>query len=170
MKNIIIGFMLTAAWTWAVDLGSVPPKVTLSGKDGGIVDGPAWSSAMIKNKVTVLFYVDPDRKDDNNVLDKALQAKHFNRKKYRSIAIVNMEATWMPDAIIERKLSNKKKEFPDTLYVKDKNKVLVKKWGLEDDASDVLLFDKSGKLIYKKFGRLGHKEIAKVIKLIEGNL
>jgi len=162
--------MVTATCIWAVKLGSVPPKVVLSDKNGGKIDGTAWSSTMIKNKVTVLFYIDPDRRDDNYILTKALQAKHFDQKKYRSIAIINMDATWMPNIIIERKLGSKNEEFPHTLYVKDKKKVLVKQWKLEDDASNVLLFDKHGKLIYNNFGRLGQKEIAKVIKLIEQNL
>jgi len=148
----------------------VPPPVVLSGDNGGNVDGSEWSSSMLVNKVTLLFYVDPDKKEENSALTKALKAKHFDRNKYRSVAIINLAATWMPDAVIEMKLKAKQKEFPDTLYVKDKKKVLVKKWGLKDDASDVLLFDKNGKLIYKKFGRLGQKEIEKVISLIESNL
>jgi hypothetical protein len=64
----------------------------------------------------------------------------------------------------------KQKEFPDTIYAKDKKKVLVKKWQLADDNSDILVFDKNGKLIYKKFGKLSPEEIQKVLALIEKNL
>ena len=170
LKKIAVFSFLSVAGLHAIDTGTVPPKVLLSGEDGGIVNGKAWSSAMLKDKVTVLFYVDPDKKDENSALTKALKAKHFDRKQYRSVAIINLAATWMPDAVIEMKLSAKQKEFPDTIYVKDKRKVLVKKWSLKDDASDILLFDKSGKLIYKKFGKLGQNEIDKVIALIEKNI
>ena len=170
MKKIITGFLLTIVSGFAIEIGSVPPNAALSGENGGIVNGADWSSSMLKEKVTVLFYVDPDKKDENNALSKALKAKHFDRKKYRSVAIVNLAATWMPDAVIEMKLSAKQKEFPDTIYVKDKKKILVKKWGLKDDASDILLFDKNGKLIYKKFGKLNQKEIDQVIALIEEKL
>jgi predicted transcriptional regulator len=99
-----------------------------------------------------------------------LKKRHFDRSNYASVAIVNLAATWMPNALIESKLKSKQKEFPDTTYVKDKKKVLVGKWNLADDNSDVLVFDKSGALIYKKFGKLSAKEITFVLELIEKNL
>ena len=46
----------------------------------------------------------------------------------------------------------------------------MKKWALADDNSDILVFDKSGKLIYKKFGKLSKSEIEKVISLIKNNI
>jgi predicted transcriptional regulator len=47
--------------------------------------------------------------------------------------------------------------------VKDKNKLLVKKWNIEDDNSDVIIFDKNGKYIYKHFGKLTDKDNSEVI-------
>jgi predicted transcriptional regulator len=46
----------------------------------------------------------------------------------------------------------------------------VEKWGLADDNSDILIFDKKGKLIYKKFGKLSKKEVSSVLALIQKNL
>jgi predicted transcriptional regulator len=86
------------------------------------------------------------------------------------VAIVNLAATWLPNALIESKLKSKQKEFPDTTYVKDKKKVLVNTWKLADDNSDILIFDKKGKLIYKKFGKVSDSEIKSVISLIEKHL
>ena len=170
MIKLLIIFLLSAGSLFAIEVGKIPPKAVLSGDDGGIVDGKEWSSSMLKKKVTVLFYVDPDERDENYDLTQALKVKHFSRKKYRSVAIINLAATWMPNFVLETKLKKKQKEFPDTIYVKDRNKVLVKKWNLKDDASDVLVFDKSGKLIYKKYGKLDSKEIEDLMKLIEKNL
>ena len=170
MKKIVVTILFAVVSALAVDVGALPPKAVIGGENGGVVDGGEWSSSMLRDKVTVLFYVDPDKKDENSALSKALKEKHFDRKRYRSVAIINLAATWMPDALIEMKLSAKQKEFPDTIYVKDRKRVLLKRWGLKDDASDILLFDKSGRLIYKKFGKLNRKEIGKVIGLIEMNL
>jgi len=170
MKNVLLSMLLLSGIGMAVELGKVPVEVTLEGKDGGKVDGSAWHSSMLKGKVYALFYVDPDKKDVNNVLADALKAKDFNRKKYNSVAIVNLAATWIPDTIIESKLKDKQKKFPHTVYVKDKEKVLVKKWSLADDNSNVLVFNKKGKLIYKKFGKVSDNEIQEVITLIEKNL
>jgi len=154
----------------AVETGKMPAPVTISGDSGGRTDGKAWNSVSLKGKVHIVFYVDPDKKDLNEALNQALKKRHFDRSRYGSVAIINMAATWMPNAAIEMKLKSKQKEFPDTTYVRDRNKVLVKKWALADDNSDILVFNKKGELIYKKFGKLSSSEISSVLKLIEKNL
>jgi len=170
MQKVVLGFLLLAGSCMAVELGQVPSAVTIDGNNGGRVDGKAWSSSMLKGKVHIVFYVDPDKKDLNEDLSNALKKRHFNRKKYASVAIVNLAATWLPNAIIESKLKDKQKKFSDTIYVKDKKKILVKEWDLADDNSDILIFDKKGKLIYKKFGKVSDTEIVEVLQLIEQNI
>ena len=170
MKKIVLGFLVLAGTVLAVELGKVPSSVILDGDNGGKTDGSEWNSKMLKGKVHILFYVDPDERDLNETLSQALKKRHFNRKKYASVAMINLAATWLPNVILESKLKAKQKEFPDTIYVKDKKKVLVNKWGLADDNSDILIFNKKGKLIYKKFGKLSDKEIKSVLALIEKNL
>jgi YtfJ family uncharacterized protein len=170
MKKIILSVLLLAGSSMAVEIGKVPGIVSLSGENGGKVDGSVWSSKTLKGKVHIVFYVDPDKREENEALSKALKKRHFDRNKYASVAIINLAATWLPNAILESKLKTKQKEFPDTIYVKDKKKVLVNKWNLADDNSDILIFDKNGKLIYKKFGKLSAKEIKDVLALIEKNL
>lgn len=154
----------------AIELGTLPKAVTIEGENGGKVDGSAWESSMLKGKIHTLFYVDPDKRDINNPLADALKARKFDRSKVNSVAIINLAATWLPNVFIESKLKEKQKKFPHTVYVKDKKKVLVKEWNLEDDNSDILIFDKKGKLIYKKFGKVSDDEIKEVIALIEKNL
>ena len=170
MQKVVLGFLVLLGSCMAVELGQVPSSVTIDGDKGGRTDGKAWSSSMLKDKVHIVFYVDPDKKDLNENLSDALKKRHFNRKKYASVAIVNLAATWLPNAIIESKLKSKQKEFPDTTYVKDKKKVLVNKWQLADDNSDILIFNEKGKLIYKKFGKVSDEEIVEVLKLIEKNI
>ena len=154
----------------AIELGQVPSNVVIEGENGAKIDGTSWNSSMLKGKVYTVFYVDPDEKDLNNPLADALKARKFDRKKVNSVAIINLAATWIPNAILETMLEKKQKEFPNTLYVKDKKKVLVNKWNLADDNSDILIFNKKGQLIYKKFGKVSASEIKDVIKLIEKNL
>lgn len=170
MKKIIVALAVLSTSMMAVEKGKIPSPVTISGNNGGKTDGSVWNSSSLKGKVHIVFYVDPDKKDLNEALNQALKKRHFNRSKYGSVAIVNMAATWMPNAAIEVKLKSKQKEFPDTIYVRDRDKVLVKKWALADDNSDILIFNKKGELIYKKFGKLSKSEIAEVLSLIEANL
>ena len=170
MNKIVLGFLVLVGSAVAVELGKTPSSIVLNGDNGGRTDGTAWNSKMLKGKVHILFYVDPDERKLNEPLIQALKKRHFDRKKYASVAMINLAATWLPNVVLESKLEAKQKEFPDTIYVKDKKKVLVNKWNLADDNSDILLFDKSGKLVYKKFGKLSAKEISFVLELIEKNL
>ncbi len=170
MKKILLGMLLVLGSASAIEVGKVPPNVVLSGKDGGRVDGTAWNSSMLKGKVHIMFYVDPDERKLNEPLTEALKKRHFDRKKYGSVAVINLAASWLPNAVLEAKLKAKQKEFPDTIYVKDKEKIVLKKWNLADDNSDILLFDKNGKLIYQKYGKLSNREIKTLLALIDKHL
>ena len=170
MKKIMVGFILTLYPLVALELGKVPTKVILSAEQGSMVDGTAWDSSMLKDKVHIVFYVDPDEKDLNKALTERIKSRKFDNKHFNSVAIINLAATWLPDVILESSLEEKQKKFPRTTYVKDKEKYLVKHWNLTDENWDTLLFDKKGKLIYKKSGQLNSIEAIKVIKLIENNI
>lgn len=144
--------------------------VTLEKESGGKLDGTAWSSDSLKDKVHVLFYVDPDEKELNEHVGERLKKENFNRKNYASVAVINMDATWLPNFALENALKKKQEKYPDTLYVKDLKKVLVSKWELKDDSSNVLLFDKSGKLIFKIEGKASNDQLESLVKMIKENL
>ena len=165
MKKLLTTLLIATVSTFALNLGEIPKEVTLSGEDG-----TAWHSKMLKDKVYVLFYVDPDKKGDNEVFIDALHKKNYDKEKYGSVAIINLKATWLPNFAIEKKLKSKQKEFPNTIYAKDKTKYLVKEWNLADDASNILIFDKEGKLIYQHEGAVTDEEMQKAFMLIEENL
>jgi len=172
MKKIItIVSILVSLNLWAVTVGQKPKEVTISGDNGGMAkDNSAWTSNSIKNKVYVMFYVDPDEKDLNSAFSDALKAKKYDRKNYGSIAIVNLAATWKPNFVIEALLKSKQKEFPDTIYVKDKKSTLVKAWDLADNNSDILIFNKDGKVLFYKAGKMDQQDMNKAFKIIEEHM
>ena len=153
-----------------LSIGQVPPIVNLDGKIGGTVDGKPFSTEMIKGKVYLVLYVDPDKRNLNEDFAEALKKQHFDHSKFGSIAIINMKATWLPNFVLESILKKKQKKYPHTIYVKDYQKVFVKKWGLKDDDYNVLLFDKNGRLLFYKSGKLTPEDTQKVIQLINQNL
>ena len=51
--------------------------------------------------------------------------------------------------------------------MKDLHKTLVKEWKIADDSSNVLLFDKKGKLLFIHEGKLEKNQIDTLISLIE---
>jgi YtfJ family uncharacterized protein len=169
MKYFVIIAVLVSS-LWSLNLGEVPKAVTIDDKNGGLVAGGAWESSMLKDKVHVLFYVDPDEKDTNEAFSDALKKANFDKSKYGTVAIVNLAATWKPNVIIEALLKSKQKKYPDAIYVKDKKKSLVKEWGLADDSSDIVVFDKDGKVLYIKEGKLLDDDINKVITLIKDKI
>jgi predicted transcriptional regulator len=167
MKRVVLGVALSVVSVWAISTGEIPPSVTLSGDTGGKVSGGAWHSDEMKGKVAILFYVDPDEKDLNEAFAQRLKQKHYDTDKVASTAVVNMAATWKPNMIIEALLKRKQKKFPRAVYVKDKKKVLVTQWGLADDSYDVLIFDRKGRVLYSKSGKMSPAEIEKALAIID---
>ena len=170
MKSLLITVLLSMS-LWAITIGEIPKNTTIEGDNGGMVEGDgAWNSSSIKDKVYVMFYVDPDEKDTNEHFSNALKAKEYDRSNYGSIAIVNLGATWKPNFIIEKILKSKQEKFPHTIYVKDKEKVLVNAWDIGDDASNILIFSKDSKLLFYKSGKMEEDDMKKAFSLIEANI
>lgn len=151
-------------------MGEKPKSVTLDGKEGGLVAGGGWSSDEIKGRVFVLFYVDPDFSDLNNAASEALKAEAFPKDKYHSLAVINMAATWLPNFAIDGKLKEKQKAYPETTYVRDLHKTLVKEWKLADDNNDVVAFDQDGKVIFVHEGKLDADAIKKLVEAIKSKM
>lgn len=153
----------------APPLGEKPKTIVLDKNEGGRVTGQAWSSDELKGKVFVLFYVDPDFSDLNNAATEALKAEKFSLDKYQSLAVINMGATWLPNFAIDGKLKAKQKDYPDTIYVRDIHKALVKEWKMADDNNDVIAFDQEGKVIFTHEGKLDDAAIKKLIETVKAN-
>jgi len=166
MKTLFL-LLLSALSLAALEVGKPLPEVTLSGDEGGRLDGTAWSSKELKGKVQLLFYVDPDVKDLNNDFSDAIKAEAFDRSRFASVAIINMAATWKPNFAINAALKKKQQKFKKTLYLRDMDKKLVSEWGLADNDSDVILFDKNGRVLFYHAGKIDAAMTQKVIQLIK---
>ena len=164
---ILVPTMLLAE----LPIGEIPPKIVLKGDLGGRIDGTQWSSEeLVSEKVIVLFYVDPDESELNNHVSDALKAENYPKEKYGSIGMANMAATWLPNFAINMKLKSKQEKHKNTLYVKDLDKTLVKKWGLSDDNSNVVVFGKNGRVLYSVDGKFTDAQVKEIVKVIWDNL
>ena len=152
-------------------IGEIPPKVVLKDDLGGRLNGTQWSSEeLVSGKVIVLFYVDPDESELNNHVSDALKAENYPKEKYGSIGMANMAATWLPNFAINMKLKSKQEQYKSTVYVKDLDKTLVKKWGLSDDNSDVVVFGKDGSVLYSVDGKFTDAQVKEIVKVVWDNL
>ena len=164
---ILVPTMLLAE----LPIGEIPPKVVLKGNLGGRIDGTQWSSEeLFSEKIIVLFYVDPDESELNNHVSDALKAENYPKEKYGSIGMANMAATWLPNFAINMKLKSKQEKHKETVYVKDLDKTLVKKWGLSDDNSDVIVFGKDGRVLYSVDGKFTDAQVKEIVKVVWDNL
>ena len=166
MKKALI-LALSAMLLLALEVGEVAPRVVLDGKDGGRVDGTPFDTQKLRGKVIFFVYSDPDKRGLNEELFKELKKRRFDRSKYGSVAVINMAATWMPNFVLSAILKKKQKEFPDTIYVKDKRKVFVKEWGLADQDQNIVLLDRDGRVLFVDHGKLDEAKRRRVIELIE---
>ena len=170
MKKSILFLTLLTLNSLALSLNTTPKKVSLNNENGGQTNHEAWHSTMLKGRVHILLYVDPDERQDTSAILDAIKGANFDNKNHKVIAIINLASTWMPNALIETKLKSSQKDRPDMLYVFDKTKYLVKKWNLKDNTINVLIFDKSGKLVYQESGHFSSVKIDKILTLIEQNI
>ena len=54
--------------------------------------------------------------------------------------------------------------------MKDLEKTLVKKWGLSDDNSDVVVFGKDGRVLYSFDGKFTDAQVKEIVKVVWDNL
>ena len=164
---LVLSFLGFQIGCLALGLGKVPPSVVIDKENGADSQGKAWHSQMLKGKVHTLLYMDPDKREESMLLLKALQKMSHSASSYQTVAIINLAATWMPNAVLQSLLAKKQKELKNMMYIFDKKKFLVSKWHLKDDASNVLILDKQSRVIYQKSGRLSAKDVAVILKKIE---
>ena len=116
------------------------------------------------------MYVDPDEVAVNAHVEDALAQQNFDQEKIRSIAVINMAATWKPNFAIDVILKGKQEKFPNTLYVRDLQGELVKKWGLIDDSYHVLLVGIKGEVLFSAGDALSEAQVTELISVITETL
>lgn len=163
---VALGVLAASPASAALPRGKIPPSVTLQGDEGGKVSGGSWSSEKLAGKPSIIFYVDPDESELNDHVAEALKRAELDESKFHSVAIINMDATWLPNGIIQGKLEDKQEEFPRTVYVRDNEKILVKKWGLGDDTYGVSILDSSGRCLFSHDGKLSKAQTEEVVALM----
>jgi len=167
-SGILLGCM--AITLFAVEVGKVLPYATLEGENGGFNDDKAWDSRQLQGKVHILLYMDPDKRDEAMPFLDRLNKMEFSKQRYSTIAIVNLAATWVPDALLESILTKKQKELKNTKFVFDKRKYLLKRWDLKDDDINILVLDRKMRVFYKKSGVLSAKDQEEIFDLVEKSI
>jgi predicted transcriptional regulator len=107
----------------------------------------------VGEKVLMLLYTDPDVKDVNDNLSNAVKAKNFPSDQYSGIGIANCKETWIPNAGIRMKSRQKEKQFPGSVILLDKDRILQKTLDLGDcnEAGVIIIIGKDKLIKYTKY-------------------
>jgi predicted transcriptional regulator len=169
-KGSVISFvfstiLLASSAALAIRVGDVVGPVAV--RDAN--DHPT-SITELGTKVIVLFYTDPDVKDQNEPFRELLKSKNFNPAQLRGMGVVNMKDTWKPDFAIRAAVRDKLKKFPDAVILTDPDRALQKAWSLGDcdDKDVVIIIGKDRKVAYFKAGKLEPAEMEQALGIIKG--
>ena len=166
MKLLLIS-ILVCMNLYSLELGEIPKYLELSGENGCVVKTKeTWTSKNIKNKLNVILYVDPDKKEINSDFITKLLEDNKDNNKVDKIAIVNTKSSWKPSFLIDQYIKRKQEDNPNVLFLKDNNKILVKKWGLKDEDTNILILSEYGNVMFVKSGKLNDNDKKEIERLI----
>ena len=155
-----------------VDMKQPLPPVTLEGYAGSHYNGDAWDSSILKGKTTMLMYVDPDEKNKGEIFKPTIEAfeRDLDFSKFQIFVILNMDATWKPNILIEKMMKSKLTDYPKRTYILDYESVLVKQWGLNDNEYNTLIFNSDAKVIYSHSGEWNESEMTKIDTVVRSEV
>jgi len=168
---LILPLLLTSLFA-EVDTTKPLPTLVLEENNGGFYDGSSWSSELLKGKTTMLMYVDPDEKNKGEVFKTTIEGfeKDLDFSKFQILVIINLNATWKPDAIIKKMMKSKVDTYPKRTYILDSQSVLVKGWNLPDDEYNTLIIDQNAKVIFQHAGDWDEAQMQEVNTLVRSEV
>ena len=173
MKKIIALLTFAATALFAeVNMEQTLPSVTLEGNTGGHYNGGTWDSSTLQGKTTMLMYVDPDEKSKGEIFKPTIEAleKDLDFSRFQILVILNLDATWKPNAVIRSMMKSKVTDYPKRTYILDNSSVLVKNWGLQDDEYNTLVISDEGKVIYSHSGKWKKDEMRHINALVRSQV
>jgi len=173
MKKLLVLLSLTAATLFAeVSMDKPLSALTIEGDNGGYYAGEAWNSSMLKGKTTMLMYVDPDERSKGEAFKPTIAGfeKDLDFSKFQIVVVINLNATWKPNAVIRKMMKSKVEENPKRIYVLDVNSALVKSWGVTDDEYNTMVINDNGQVIYSHSGEWKDTEMDKINTLIRSTV
>jgi predicted transcriptional regulator len=118
-------------------------------------------------KVVIVFYTDPDCKDINDPLSKAVKNGGF-KDKIAGIGISNCADSWIPDILVRKGALKKEKQFSGSVLLIDLDHILSREWGLGNcnNLSMVIVIGKDMKVRYFKYIKTGEESIKVIPEII----
>lgn len=124
------------------------PDVILKKHTGGSIEGEAWDSSELKNKINLILYVAPNQQNEVESLLERIDEQGYPAELFETTLIINTSATWLPNSIIKGKVRSKAEKDTTKLYVLDLDEILLNEWELSEDNPNIILFDEKGRVSF----------------------
>lgn len=137
---------------------------------GGGLDGSDFDSEVFKGKAFVLFYVSPQKKQINMEASEELKAQKFDGDAFRSVAIIDLKSSWVPNPLIMRALRAKQEKYPKTIYLGDKKRHMHKILDFKPTGNELFAFDQNGKMIFSHLGKADPEKVKELISILKASV
>ncbi|NME68516.1 YtfJ family protein [Flammeovirga aprica] len=129
----------------------------------------------IGEKVTLIFYPDPDKPSQNEYFIEEVKKWKFPEDEYLAYGIVNLADSPYPNGIIRfmtRQVRKRSKQEADALILTDPKRFIQDAWNTGDcnNTFPILLVDADGTVLFWKAGELTKEEVDFVINEIKNSV
>ncbi|MCF8242086.1 MAG: YtfJ family protein [Melioribacteraceae bacterium] len=166
-RLVIMIFFLSLSVSAQVEINKNPPEVFLDKENGGNIDGYSWSSKELKGKINLLLYVAPDQQGSVQKFLERIDKRNYQKERFQVTLILNTEATWIPNSLIEDKVRGKAEEDTTKIYVLDKDEVVLNEWNLSEDNPNILLINDGGLVVFLYSDELNEEVENELLSRIE---
>ena len=191
---LIAPFTVHTAFAEGIVVGQKLPSVTIENKgqmvvesvvvddimvlkDGTGISYETFNSDDLTGKIRTVYYMAARTgiEDINQpFIDGLIAAKlpEFTPDgSYKTTTILNTDdAMWGTSGIATGRLEDSQRETAYAFFVIDAKGVGLKKWGLKEKGTAIIVLDRDGKVLYFKDGKMSADEIASTVALIEKHL
>ncbi|WP_281613743.1 YtfJ family protein [Flammeovirga sp. SubArs3] len=129
----------------------------------------------IGEKVTLIFYPDPDKPSMNEYFIEEVKKWKFPEDEYIAYGIVNLADSPFPNSVIRfmtRQVRKRSKQEADALILTDPKRFIQDAWNTGDcnNAFSILLVDAEGTVLFWKADEMTEEEVDFVINEIRNNV
>ncbi len=124
---------------------------------------------MLGEKALLIFYVDPDKANQNAKFTDYLEEHQIESDNIYSFGIVNLkDAPMLPNAIIRSMLRKKERKTGATIYT-DPNHILRDGWNLGDvnDKFCIIIVSPGQEIVFLKKGVMTEEDIKRFYEVID---
>lgn len=158
-------FLLYPTVALALNVGDKAPSFTLKTPHGKV-----YTLQSFKKRIFTIWYEGPKSVDQNRWLKKLFRKARVKRKlkqtHYDSIGIANFQESAVPNFIINSVIKREIKKNPGLMVLCDRDGRMMKRYGFRNGRSNIFVFDKSRRLIWKSSGPLSKRRGRQLLRFI----